>query len=63
MEACRTDRVGADACRALMPPCLPACLQLFVEGVDLTVQRHAIFVDGDGQQRQGLTAQEMQQVV
>ncbi len=41
----------------------PCCVQLYVEGMDLTVQLHRIFLDDSGQRRQGLTAQEKLQVL
>ncbi len=38
-------------------------MQLHVEGTDLQVKVHRIFLDDNGQRRQGLTAQEKLQVV
>ena len=61
--ACRSPR---PACRSPHPAAhhaAPCCVQLYVEGMDLTVQLHRIFLDDSSRQRQGLTAQEKLQVL
>lgn len=41
---------------------LPGPLQRYVEQADYTVQLHRIFLDDSGQQKQGLTARDKEQV-